>query len=317
MNKKVTKQLEKRVKKIREAQLNCYHIDEAAKKRNIDAFFTLFKYYYTEINLGENSSILRAREKYHEFFTFSGFSKNNSSTSLSTEIKDTKLNTVEEKLKALKIYVVGTAKEYASWTNMTQVDSVEEADLVMFTGGSDVNPSLYAEPVGDYTFIDKARDREEIEIFNKSVKLGKKIIGICRGAQLSCVLSGGKLIQDCTDHNMYTHKITCVWKKNKSVITIPGDHHQMMYPFDMDESEYRILGYSPNKISSHYLNGNNEKIKIPKDFREVEIAIFPKTKALAIQGHPEWDSFDSVANKELRDMLYTFLLIKEFKSQKK
>jgi hypothetical protein len=43
-----------------------------------------------------------------------------------------------------KIFVVGPAKHYSDWIyNHELTDVLEEADIVLFTGGEDVDPSLY------------------------------------------------------------------------------------------------------------------------------------------------------------------------------
>ena len=45
-----------------------------------------------------------------------------------------------------KIYVVGFGLHYMSWVNNAiHVENIEEADIVLFTGGEDVSPSLYGE----------------------------------------------------------------------------------------------------------------------------------------------------------------------------
>lgn len=220
--------------------------------------------------------------------------------------------TSADKLKNYKIFVVGQSY-YGSWTNMQLVDSVEDADLVMFTGGEDVDPSYYNEEMGEHTYSNISRDKKEVKIWEQAVALNKKIIGICRGAQLACVMSGGKLIQHCTDHNNNDHVIIGCWGKKDVEMIIPGDHHQMMYPYDMPLTDYRIIGYSKDRQSEYYLDGNDNRILVPKCFVEPEIMVFTRTNALAIQGHPEWDKEGSEDVKILQDLLLTFIKIKEFK----
>lgn len=47
------------------------------------------------------------------------------------------------------------------------VKSKRDVDLIIFTGGEDVNPQYYGEQLGKYTHINDNRDRKEIDCFNR------------------------------------------------------------------------------------------------------------------------------------------------------
>lgn len=88
----------------------------------------------------------------------------------------------------LKVYVSGTvfskSTYYADWLHnieSVRVQDMSEADVVIFTGGEDINPSLYNQPVGKRTYYNENRDYYEVADFKRAVKLGKVCIGICRG----------------------------------------------------------------------------------------------------------------------------------------
>jgi imidazoleglycerol phosphate synthase glutamine amidotransferase subunit HisH len=189
-------------------------------------------------------------------------------------------------LRGRKIYVVGGAVNYASWLwEMEQVTNVADADLVMFTGGADVDPVLYGEKTGAYTGSNRVRDQQETTVFEEAKRLGKKMIGICRGSQFLCVMAGGKLVQHCTHHAIGgVHEIN--WAKG-SPSFITSTHHQMQYPFNMDKKDYYMCAYSTKKKSDVYLNGDNEPIDLPKEFVEPEVVVYKNIDAIAIQGHPE------------------------------
>lgn len=180
-----------------------------------------------------------------------------------------------------KIYIVGGSNEYANWMKGQLVDSIEEADLVVFTGGEDVHPSLYKEPMGKHTFCNLDRDIKEKKQWQKAIELNKHIIGICRGSQFSCVMNGGRLVQDQLNPS-YIHNINT---SDGKVIPISSTHHQAQYPYDLPKENYKVLGWT-NGISPKHLNGLNKEI-CEKEFDEVEICYYPKTKCLGIQGHPE------------------------------
>ncbi|WP_444642365.1 gamma-glutamyl-gamma-aminobutyrate hydrolase family protein [Caproiciproducens sp. R1] len=70
-------------------------------------------------------------------------------------------------------------------------------DGFLFTGGPDVHPSLFGEETLRFCgAIDLRRDRFEILLLNRAVKLDKPVLGICRGIQLMNVALGGSLYQD-------------------------------------------------------------------------------------------------------------------------
>lgn len=80
-----------------------------------------------------------------------------------------------------KVYVVGNNISYGQWiTNSELVDNIEEADIVVFTGGEDVDPSLYGHEKFDLTFSNITRDLEEQKEFNK-IRKDQLAVGICRG----------------------------------------------------------------------------------------------------------------------------------------
>lgn len=70
-------------------------------------------------------------------------------------------------------------------------------DGFVFTGGDDVEPSLYGEEkldcCGD---IEKERDLFELNLLREIKKLDKPVLGICRGIQIMNVFFGGTLWQD-------------------------------------------------------------------------------------------------------------------------
>lgn len=85
------------------------------------------------------------------------------------------------------------------------------ADAILLTGGSDVDPSRYASsPTASLQEVDSARDAFEIAALDWSLRKQKRVVGICRGAQLMGVHSGGKLIQDLPAAGYFTHQASAV-----------------------------------------------------------------------------------------------------------
>ena len=179
-------------------------------------------------------------------------------------------------------------------------------DLLLFTGGADVNPAYYQENKGAHTFVDKKRDELEAIIFEKYYRVPK--LGICRGSQFLTALSGGKLIQHVVNHTS-SHLATVKLNANDNNhyrINVTSTHHQMLYPFNLNKKRYVLIGWSTKFLSDVYLDGDNNQKELVSDFLEPEIVYYPDTKSLAIQGHPEFDS----ASAEFKDV--TIRLIKKY-----
>lgn len=192
---------------------------------------------------------------------------------------------------------------------INDVKDPKDIDLVLFTGGEDVNPTYYNENIGKYTSINSNRDKKEYNTFHK-FKGASLLLGICRGSQLLTVLSGGKLIQHVEGHGRDHSMIL----NNRLNYKITSSHHQMLYPFDMNPKDYELLAYSEYFQSKTYLNGNNEEIELPNNFLEPEIVYYKNTNALCIQGHPEWSHCEKRTSNMCLNLIDKYL--KEFKNSK-
>lgn len=187
----------------------------------------------------------------------------------------------------MKVFVVGGDNVYANFLKgATLVSSVKEADLILFTGGADVTPALYGCQPHSSTYADPDRDKIEVDIFNEIDPANQVCLGICRGSQFLCVMNGGKLVQNCSGHAMgRTHEIS----NGKECYQITSTHHQMQYPYELDDTDYDLLYIaSPrrsNKYEGYSINARNILSK-----GEPEIVMYHKEgkpKCLAVQGHPE------------------------------
>lgn len=183
----------------------------------------------------------------------------------------------------MKVFVIGFRSEiYANWIPEVQlVRDMVEADIVMFTGGEDVDPSLYNEPVGRMTYTNLIRDTLEQVEFEKAFELHKPMIGICRGSQFGCVMSGGRLVQDQLNPG-FLHEMKT---SDGRTLMMTSTHHQAQYPYELPEKNYKLLAWTEG-LCGHHWNGENKEIS-EKPFKEAEIVYYPTTRFLAIQGHPE------------------------------
>ncbi len=182
------------------------------------------------------------------------------------------------------VYVVGGDTSYANWMEANVVKTLEEADLVCFTGGADVSPAAYNKKPHPSTYASPMRDKFEMAEYKKAVELGKAIIGVCRGSQLSCVMAGGILVQD-QDHS-YLHLART---SDGREIVVNSTHHQRQHPFSLPADEFELLAWGVDKSGnnlSRYSFGesNDDDLSGHKD---AEIVFYPKIRALGIQPHPE------------------------------
>ena len=93
-----------------------------------------------------------------------------------------------------KVFVVGQQKWYSEWIeNHVLTDNLEEADIVMFTGGEDVDPSLYGCEKHPTTYSNIARDLEEKAVFEK-VRSDQLCVGVCRGLRIMAHIKHGELL---------------------------------------------------------------------------------------------------------------------------
>lgn len=77
------------------------------------------------------------------------------------------------------------------------LDYAAELDGLVLQGGADVSPERYAQkPLRPEWIGDSIRDRYELELLDAFLRLGKPVLGICRGCQLINVAFGGTLCQD-------------------------------------------------------------------------------------------------------------------------
>lgn len=195
--------------------------------------------------------------------------------------------------------------------NSTRTSDIRKADIVVFPGGSDINPSIYKESVGFMTHYSEKRDKEQIDEFNKARKLQKHIFGICRGAQLITALAGGKLVQHIHTHGgSHNIRVQDVITKQAKEFNVNSIHHQMMYPFNLRDDEYKILGRAIGTKVTSFLDGKDQQMTIPEDRDgtiEPEIVYYPKIKSLGVQFHPEMMGIGTEASLYINQLIKRFI----------
>lgn len=77
---------------------------------------------------------------------------------------------------------------------------IQSYDGLAFTGGFDLHPRNYGQPVHPRTIpLPERRDRFEVELFRRADALGVPIFAICLGHQIAHICRGGQMLQHVDD----------------------------------------------------------------------------------------------------------------------
>lgn len=172
-----------------------------------------------------------------------------------------------------------------------RANTVDDADLIVFNGGVDVDPKLYGQERHKSTQTpNESRDAYEKAVYEEALKQGKPMFGICRGAQFLHVMNGGELWQDVDGHAGPDHMIYDI--EDDVFVMATSYHHQMLAL----NSKIDVLAVCKDQISRRF-ESDSFKLSLPNpDDVEIEIeaGYYKDTKCLFVQGHPE------VGSKEYR-----------------
>lgn len=160
----------------------------------------------------------------------------------------------------------------------TIVKNHKVADIIVFSGGEDINPELYGQKRLAVTKSVNYKRDEYCETLYETHK-DKPKIGICRGAQFLNTQCGGSMYQDVNNHG----KTHLVYSANfeEEFGEVTSTHHQQMIPaFDAEiiavakESSRRVRD-GATLIGGHFTD-------------DIEVVYYLKEKCLCFQPHPEY-----------------------------
>lgn len=116
-----------------------------------------------------------------------------------------------------------TLDDYAQWLG----------GLVL-QGGSDLWPGSYGEtPLEERWSGDRIRDEYELALLQAFVRVGKPVLGVCRGLQLLNVAYGGTLYQDIATQrpDALVHRDAGLYDRNvHDIELLPGSRLSALYP---------------------------------------------------------------------------------------
>lgn len=196
-----------------------------------------------------------------------------------------------------KVYIEGEGRDsvyhdmWRRWGWSIAI-AAADADVIQFTGGEDVDPSLYDEAVHPRTYFSRDRDEECIELWQIALSRGIPMTGICRGGQFLNVMNKGKMFQHCDGHGIWgEHEATIV--ETGVRVSVTSTHHQIMRP----NYETGIVLMEAPKLGTfkeHMVFGGDYygygqwSVSDENDETDVETIFYPDTLSLCYQPHPEW-----------------------------
>lgn len=175
---------------------------------------------------------------------------------------------------------VRLAKDFAEVVVENSPEDMQCVDVLMFTGGEDVNPYLYGETPHIRTFFNPKRDAEEAQVYRKAKVKRIPCVGICRGAQFLNVMNKGRMVQHVTNHTSNHDMHTSCGH----TLNVTSTHHQMMDPGDGAE----LLAWADALSDSYEGLKDYQPCTADKGgVLEPEVILYKETKDLCIQFHPE------------------------------
>lgn len=192
-----------------------------------------------------------------------------------------------------------------------RAEKYSDADIVVFTGGADINPNLYGEkPHASVNRINRQRDTKEFLLY-KSLKDSVLKLGICRGGQFLNVMNGGKLWQN-VDRHTNDHYLINI--DDGEITQVTSTHHQQMIPnysswnfnpvaiaCDIKGNPFTLCSRKEKEKFAHVniRSNSNHKTNLntvwdAQDYYKVdfEAIYYQDTNSFCFQPHPEYLNYE-------------------------
>lgn len=160
-------------------------------------------------------------------------------------------------------------------------------DGFLFTGGPDVDPTLYGEDKSDLCGEPNAeRDEFELNIIPYILETDKPLFCICRGIQVLNVALGGTLYQDCPCSTLHSD--------GRHIIRLCSKEYKEMFGF-IDEA-FETNSFHHQSIKE--LGKGLVVTSISEDDGVIEGVYMPEKRfVIGVQWHPEKNGDDEITRK--------------------
>ena len=179
--------------------------------------------------------------------------------------------------------------------------SIESADLVLFTGGEDVDPRMYGDAKHHHSYCNINRDYLEKELYEEALSHKKAMAGICRGGQFLNVMNGGRMYQHVQGHTR-SHMAYDETAEGKDKVLVTSTHHQMMMP----PENAIILLTAKQKGEREWMDSQGNIYKDVSD-EDIESVYFPDTNSLCFQPHPEYSREHGDAFSDMAKLFFKYI----------
>lgn len=190
-------------------------------------------------------------------------------------------------IEPFKIYIVEpdhlTRKMYEDRGHLV-TSNIQLADIVHWTSGPDLHPSLYNEELIKGTAFQRDRDRRDA---NSYIRANPKQlrVGVGRGAQFLNAMAGGSMWQKVDGHLSGHYIYDTVFSDKKTdyktdEIFVTSTHHQMMIP----TKEAEVLGFGIGLSHNHKCDPSKDRKYSGYD---PEVVWYEKNRSLCFQPRPE------------------------------
>jgi putative glutamine amidotransferase len=159
--------------------------------------------------------------------------------------------------------------------------AVDRCAALVVTGGGDVDPVHYSSPSGSPDLlmdVDPARDMAEIVVVQHAMAQGKRVLGVCRGAQLLAIMGGGTLIHDLSEKGIDGH-----WDEERQ--------YQAVHPVraEVGSAVAMVLGSVDGVNSIHHqaIADPGQTLRATAWSDDGVIEAVEGTGLLGVQWHPE------------------------------
>jgi gamma-glutamyl-gamma-aminobutyrate hydrolase PuuD len=190
-----------------------------------------------------------------------------------------------------RVYVVGGGFEYIRLMYRLGCDGakgLDDADVVLFTGGEDVNPELYGEVPMAKTHFNRIRDDFEQAIYKGALERELPMVGICRGGQFLNVMNDGKMWQHVNNHcgNHIARVEVAPFRDDgkRRTVEVTSTHHQMMIP-----AAHAIVLMTALEASEKDSPAYAKVGKVANE-PDTEAVFYDGTNCLCFQPHPEFNA---------------------------
>lgn len=177
-------------------------------------------------------------------------------------------------------------------------NTILAADMVLYTGGADVSPSLYNETILGCSFVDFERDRSDMDCFTVARRSNKFQVGICRGSQFLNVMNGGSLWQDVDGHAGKNHLVQDV--ASEEFFEVSSTHHQQIILNTEQAVGPKLLAWADESTRKISAKGGWRKDS-GRPSVDVEAYWYPHSRCLGVQWHPEFGP------RECTDLFFKYI----------